>query len=279
MPEQRRCNTGGRAVRRSGKTGGRATVQDVRAVRQTCGPGQHDDGAGRDDHTGRGGVQVENVTVVGLFGDVRPGHAEQAGELPTTRRPGTAGQGHGGRRPAVRGGRGPTAGRAETVPATAAVRLGHFGGGHSRGHDGRRRLRLAAGRVARVFAHVRQEGPADEAGVLLPQGGRQEGAPQALRLGRPSAQEAQVQPAPVRRSLVLRRRPEQTGSARRCRRRARGQGVRHQRARAQRVRVLSRHAIRQSRRVSDVAQGYRKLFRDLRTEVKICRLTKRSLRL
>jgi len=111
------------------------------------------------------------------------------------------------------------------VPTTAALRLRDVSGGHRS-----RRLRLAAGRVARVFALVRQEGPADEAGVLLPQGGRQEGAPQALRLGSPSAQEAQVQPAPMRRSRVLRRRPAQTIAT--GRRRPRGQGLRDQRARS-----------------------------------------------
>jgi len=237
VPEQRRRHTGGCAVRRTGKTGGRATVPDVRAVRQTDDRGRdhhldhhHDSGHDDDDDDGRGGVQMEDVAVVGVFGDVRPGHAEQAGELPAPRRR-SGGQGHGGRRPEVRSGRGPTAGRAETVPATAALRVRDVGGRHRRrGHGRGRRLRLAAGRVARVFALVRQEGPADEAGVLLPQSGRQEGAPQALRLGRPSAQEAQVQPAPVRRSRVLRRRPAQTIAA--VRRRPRGQGLRDQRARA-----------------------------------------------
>jgi len=147
---------------------------------------------------------MEDFAVVGLFGDVRPGHAEQAGELQAARRR-SGWQGYGGRRPEVRRGRGPATGRAETVSATAALRLRDVGGGHcSCGHGRGRRLRLAAGRVARVFALVRQEGPADEAGVLLPQGGRQEGAPQALRLGRPTAQEAQVQPAPMRRLRVLR---------------------------------------------------------------------------
>lgn len=124
---------------------------------------------------------------------------------------------------------------------------------------------MAAGRVARVFAHVRQEGPADAARVLLPSrdghGEQGAGEPQALRQEVPADQEAQVQPASVRRSRVVRGRAEEEtvdGGGRR---------VRAERARAQRVRLLSRHAVRQTCRVSDPVQ--RELFRNLPTEVNV----------
>jgi len=83
VPEQRRCHTGGCAVRRTGKTGSRATVPDVCAVCQTDDFGHNDDYHG---HCDEGGVQMEDVAVVCLFGDVRPRHSEQAGELPEARR-------------------------------------------------------------------------------------------------------------------------------------------------------------------------------------------------
>lgn len=149
MPEQRGRHTGGCAVRRTGKTSGRATVPYVRTVRQTddCGhhhDSGHDDDDDDDDGEGHDGVQVEDVAVVGVFGDVRPGYAEQAGELPAARRR-SGEQGHGGRRPEVRRGRGPATGRAKTVPATAALRLRDVSGGHRRRGYGRsRRLRLVA---------------------------------------------------------------------------------------------------------------------------------------
>jgi len=59
VPEQRRRHTGGCAVRRTGKTGGRATVPDVRAVPQTdhCGHHHHhDSGHDDDDSDGHDGV-------------------------------------------------------------------------------------------------------------------------------------------------------------------------------------------------------------------------------
>lgn len=127
----------------------------------------------------------------------------------------------------------------------------------------RRRLRVAAGRVARVFAHVRQEGTADAACVLLSQDGCEKGEPQTLRQEIAADQEAQVQSAPVRRSRVVRRRADETVD----RGDRNGQGVRVDRARAQRVRLLSRHAVRQTRRVSHPVQGQRELFRNLRKEV------------
>lgn len=133
VPEQRGHVTGGRAVRRAGETGGRATVPDVHTVFEACGGG----GRGHDHRT-----------------------------------------------------------RGETVRPAPDLCRG--------------RLLLVAGRVARVLAHVRQEGPTDETGVLPSQGHRQKGEAQALRQEIPADQEAQVQPAPVRRLRVLRGRPEKT---------------------------------------------------------------------
>lgn len=249
MPEQRGHVNGGGTVRRAGQAGGRATVSGVRAVRfQTV-----------------GGVPVEDVAVGGVFGVLRPGRAEQAGELPAAprrRRKGTTAfveQGHGGGGHALRGGRGPAARRTKSVRTAAPVRFGDFGcRDRSRRRSGR--LQLDAGRVARLFAHVRQEGPTGETGVLLPEEARQESAPPALRPGNPAAQETQVQPAPVRRPRVLRRSPSETAGRGR-------QGVRAQYPRPQRVRLLSRYADRQTDRVPDPAQRQRKLFRNLRTEV------------
>lgn len=77
-----------------------------------------------------------------------------------------------------------------------------------------------------------------------------------------------MQPAPLLRLLFVRRRPPETvDDGRRRRRRHVRQGVRAERARTQRDRLLSQHAVRQTRRVSDPVQGQRKLFRNLRTEV------------
>lgn len=88
-------------------------------------------------------------------------------------------QGHSGGRCAVRGDRRSAAGHAQSVRSAAAVRFGHIGG---RDRVCRRsgRLRLDAGRVARLFAHVRQERAASAAGVLLPEKGGQKSAPPAL---------------------------------------------------------------------------------------------------
>lgn len=100
VPEQRGYVTGGRTVRRSGETGGRATVPDIHVVFQARSGGDrgHDDGTRRE----------------------------------TTVRPAPNLRCHG-------------------------------------------RLRLVAGRVARMLAHVRQEGPTDETGVLSSQGDWQKG--------------------------------------------------------------------------------------------------------
>lgn len=172
-----------------------------------------------------------------------------------------------------------TGGRAAVPDQRAVCRQTLGGGGCCGGDDdgdgvrgcreatSHRRLRMAAGRVARVFAHVRQEGPADAARVLLPsRDGRGEkggGEPQALRQEVPADQEAQVQPASVRRARVVRGRAEEETADR-------GDGgrrVRAERARAKRVCLLSRHAVRQTCRVSDPVQ--RKLFRNLPTEVNV----------
>jgi len=100
VPEQRRLHIGGCAVRRTGKTGYSATVPDVRAVRQTSDSGHHYHSGHHDGDQGYGGVQMEDVAMVGLFGDVRPWYAEQEGELPAAwRRSGR--KGHGGRRSEV----------------------------------------------------------------------------------------------------------------------------------------------------------------------------------
>lgn len=202
---------------------------------------------------------------------MRQGTPTPAGAMPEQRGRVTGG------RPVRRAGE--TGGRA-TVPDVRAVRgaRGAGGGDHDDRAHGRtvwpapnvrrgRPLRLVAGRVARVLAHVRQEGPADETGVLPSQGHRQKGEAQALRQEVPADQEAQVQPAPVRRLRVLRGRPEKTAGDGH-RRRAR-QGLCAERARTQRVRLLSRHAVRQTRRIPDPVQGQRKLFRNLRTEVNL----------
>lgn len=74
-----------------------------------------------------------------------------------------------------------------------------------------------------------------------------------------------MQPAPLCRLRILHGRPEKTGVGRRRVR----QGVRAERVWTQRVRLLSRHAVRQTRRVPDPIQGQRKLFRNLRTEVNL----------
>lgn len=122
------------------------------------------------------------------------------------------------------------------------------------------RFRLGAGRVARVFARVRQKGPADEAFVLLPEVDGQKGASETLRPGHSAAEEAQVQSAQVRGFHVVRRRSAQTADCQRP-------GLRAHRARPQRIRLLSRHAIRQPGRVPVAVQGQRKLFGNLRSKV------------
>lgn len=136
-------------------------------------------------------------------------------------------------------------------------------------HPGRRlgRVQLGAGRVARVFAHVRPQGTADEASVLLSERGRQTGAPQALRPQQPAAAQTKVQPAPVRGLLVVRGRAAQTAVVRVARARRRRQRVRVQRARPQRVHILSRHGVRPTRRIPHAVRRQRKLFRSVRTEV------------
>jgi len=245
VPGQRGRVAAGRAVQRraGGETGGRAAVPGGRAVSQTAA------GGGRR-------VPVEGVArVVAVLDDVRPGSAEPVGELPALRGL-VAARAAGGRRAVlVRGG---TAAR---VPAAARPTAG------LRGRRGSRRLRLAAGRVARVFARVRQEGPADEARVLFRPGRGQEGEPQALRPEHPAAQEAQVQPEPVRRSRVVRGRSAEAGSSASAVVGGARRGVRAELARAQRVGVLPRHADRPTRRVPDPGQGQRELFRNLRAKV------------
>lgn len=75
-------------MRWTGKTSGRATVPDVRAMPQTSDCGHHHYSGHHDDHDGNrddDGVQMEDVAVVDLLGDLRPWHAEQAGELPAAR--------------------------------------------------------------------------------------------------------------------------------------------------------------------------------------------------
>lgn len=249
-------------VLRTRRTGSGAAVPRVRALPQTGGRGRADRGRRR-------ALQVEDVAVVRVLGDVRPGrHARQARQLPAPQGgPAVVAVGRGRGRTAVRGDRGPGAGVAQTVrpgpaPVAAVSRRGRV---VVRGR--RHRVRLVGGRVARVFARVRQEGPADAARVLRAEDDRRTGAPQAVRPGRAAAQEAQVQSAPVRRPRVVRGRAAQAADGR-------GRALRAQRARAQRVRVLSRHAARRrARRVPDAGQGQRELFRDLRTEVSRTRVT------
>lgn len=254
VPGQRGRVAAGRAVqRRTGETGGRPALPGGYAVSQAAAGGRR--------------LPVEGVAhVVAVLDNVRPGRAEPVGELPALQGL-VAARAAGGRRAVlVRGG---TAARVpEAVRPTAGLR----GRRRRGGRPGRRgfRFRLAAGRVARVFARVRQEGPADEARVLFQPGGVQEGEPQALRPEHPAAQEAQVQPEPVRRSRVVRGRSAEAAAASAavvgggCGGRRR---VRAERARAQRVGVLPRHADRQTRRVPDPGQGQRELFRNLRAEV------------
>lgn len=247
VPGQRGRAAAGRSVRRAVETGGRATVPRGRAVRRRT-PAAAGGGGQR--------VPVEGVAgVVAVLDDVRPGRAEQAGELPAALRGPAASRAAGaGRAVSVR--RGTAARRVPAaVRSTAGLR---------RSPRRRVRFRLAAGRVARVFARVRQEGPADEARALLQPRGGQEGEPRTLRPEHAAAQKAQVQPAPVRRPRVVRGR---SAEARAVDGRGR-RGVRAERARPRRVGVLSRHADRPTRRVPDAGQRRRELFRDLRAEVK-----------
>lgn len=127
------------------QTGGHATVPDA---------GDVSHGQER-----RRPTQVEGgVEVVRVFGDVRPGHADQAGGVPSTRRPGVPVAGL-GERFGVRCLRGTAAGVAQALRARAA--------GLQIARRVCCRLRLDAGRMARVHSHVRQERPSDEAGVLF----------------------------------------------------------------------------------------------------------------
>lgn len=157
MSELRGNVTVGGTVQRAGETGGRATVPYVRAVSQDD-DDHFDDGNARD-----GRVPLEGVPVVRVLDDVRPRRADQAGLVSSASQ-----QGRRGARLAVLGRRGTAAdGHAQELPAAKAVRPGH--------RDGR--VQLGAGRVARVFAHVRPQGTADEARVLLSERGQQTGAP------------------------------------------------------------------------------------------------------
>lgn len=76
-----------------------------------------------------------------------------------------------------------------------------------------------------------------------------------------------MQSAPVRGLLVVRGRAAQTTVDVVIGARRRRQRVRVQRARPQRVHLLSRHGDRPTRRVSHVVRRQRKLFRNIRTEV------------
>lgn len=133
---------------------------------------------------------------------------------------------------------------------------------HATACDG---LPLVAGRVARVFARVRQERPANAARVLFSQARRDKGASKTLRPQFPANAETQMQPAPVPGTLVVRGRA--AASSETVDNGLGGQRVRVERARAECVHLLSQHAVRQASRVLDSVQGQRKLFRNIRTEV------------
>lgn len=236
VPEQRGRAAGGCAVRRTGEAGSHATMPGDGTVSGCSRVGGH-------------GVPVEDVAVVGVLDHLRPRRAKQARDLPARVRRRDR------RRRALLGRCGSAAGRTETMQSAAAVRRRPV---HFERHQ--QRLRLVTGRVARVFARVRQEGTADAARVMLPEGGRQKSASETLRLDCAAATKAQVQPAQVRGTRVVRGRATETASGR-------GRRVHAQRVRPQRVRLLSRHAVRPTGRVPDPVQGRRKLFGNLRPEV------------